>query len=115
MSAKQTYRRTVRMCWPEDEVSRPPKGGGRTPKAYAYTAEGIAARTGWSRRWVRQFLGERMRDPFTVVAAIIVARARPGRRVTWAQIDQVRAGLETAHERMREREAAATKPKRRRG
>ena len=96
-------RRTVHPCWPEDSISaahlapgragHEGEGGGRPPRAYAYTAAGVAARMGIGQARCRRLLGgdAGLRDPFTVVAAIIASRS--GRRLTRKMIEGIAAQL----------------------
>lgn len=95
-------RRTVHPCWPEDSISaaklRPGAfgagtGGGRPPKAWAYSTAGVAARLGCSPARARELLGDRLRDPLAVAAAIIASTARGG--LSRAELDRVLELLRT--------------------
>jgi hypothetical protein len=89
-------RRTVHPCWPEDSISRAKlrpgafetgSGGGRPPKAWAYTTAGVAARLGVTPARARELLGDRIRDPLAVAAAIVASTASAG--LSRAEFDRV--------------------------
>jgi len=100
-SQRPSESRRVHPCWPEDhksagklkggKIGEPGQGGGRLPKAYAYTTAGIAARMGCSRDTVGKLLGARARDPLVVVAAIIASEGEG--RATQARIARVLEGF----------------------